>query len=82
MSNRRFVTLMLSVPVVAGILIGGCSAAHAAEAKRSSYRTANPGALVAKLPATIHGSCRITERLVTKADGSQHIARKTVCTGR
>lgn len=82
MTNRRFVTLMLSVPVVAGILIGGCVEAHASEAKRSSYRTANPGALIAKLPSTVHGSCRITERLVTKADGSQHIARKTICTGR
>lgn len=46
-----------------------------------AFRTSSPKALVAKLPATVHGSCRITERLVTLADGSQHIARHTVCQG-
>lgn len=36
--------------------------------------------LIAKMPIGAHGSCRITEKLVTDSDGNQHIARKMVCT--
>lgn len=82
-NSTAFALRMISIPVVAGLLAAlWCDSASAAESKPVSYRTANPGALVAKLPATIHGSCKITERLETDKDGNQRIVRHTVCQGK
>lgn len=82
-NSTAFALRMISIPVVATILAAmWCGSANAAESKPVAFRTSNVGALVSRLPSSVHGSCKITEKLVTLPDGSQHIARHTVCTGK
>lgn len=62
-SNNRFIALMLSIPVVAGLLIGGCAHdAGAAESVREPGRCVRSEVLV-----------------TDKKTGEQYIAVKTVC---
>ena len=81
--SLRSVRATVTVAFTLGTVALWSVTTHAAESRPLAYRTANPGALVAKLPATVHGSCKITEKLETDpSTGAQHIRRHTVCKGK